>query len=95
MVTIGMNYDVLEGKGEIFVNAVAGVIKAMQDTEGHTDTRLFRDVHKPNSYLIVSDWSSEDAFNAFIRSEMFQKVTNWGKEQILAGRPSHTVYQRS
>jgi len=95
MVTIGMNYDVLDGKDEIFVNAVAGVIKAMQGTEGHTDTRLFRDVHKPNSYLIVSDWSSEDAFNAFIRSETFQKVTNWGKEQILAGRPSHTVYQRS
>ena len=94
MVTIGMNYEVIEGKGEIFTNAVAGVIEAMQGMEGHTHTRLFCDVHAPNSYLIVSDWSSEDAFNEFVGSESFRKVTNWGKEQILAGRPSHTVYQR-
>ena len=94
MVTIGMNYDVLEGKDEIFTNAVAGVIEAMQGMEGHTHTRLFRDVKKPCSYLIVSDWNSEDAFNEFVASETFRKVTNWGKEQILAGRPSHTVYQR-
>lgn len=94
MVTIGMNYDVLEGKDEVFTNAVTGVIKAMQGMEGHTHTRLFRDVQKPSSYLIVSDWNSEDAFNDFIQSETFRKVTNWGKEQILAGRPSHTVYQR-
>ena len=94
MVTIGMNYDVLEGKDEIFTNAVAGVIEAIQSMDGHTETRLFRDVLKPRSYLIVSDWNSEDAFNVFLESETFGKVKNWGKEQILAGRPSHTVYQR-
>ncbi len=94
MVTIGMNYGVLEGKDEIFTNAVAGVIEGMQSMDGHTDTRLFRDVQKPREYLIVSDWSSEEAFNAFLGSETFGKIKNWGKEQILAGRPSHTMYQR-
>ena len=93
MVTIGMNYDVLTGKDEIFTNAVSGVIEAMQAMDGHTHTRLFRDVQKPMSYLIVSDWESEDAFNDFIRSESFKKVTNWGKENILSGRPQHTTYQ--
>jgi len=94
MVTIGMNYDVLPGKAEIFQNAVAGVIEAMQGMEGHSHTRLFQDVNAPGSYLIVSDWSSEEAFNDFVASETFRKVTSWGKEQILAGRPSHTVYKR-
>ena len=35
----------------------------------------------------------EDAFNEFIQSEKFKNVVNWGKENILAGRPSHTVYK--
>ncbi len=94
MVTIGMNYDVIEGKDEIFTNAVAGVIASMESMDGHSNTRLFRDVVKPRSYLIVSDWDSKDAFDGFMASEAFQKVKNWGKEQILAGRPSHTIYQR-
>lgn len=93
MVTIGMNYQVIEGKNEQFEKACLGVIEAMSGDGGHTKSHLFRDVTDANSYLIVSEWSSEDAFNGFIRSEAFAKVTNWGKEQILAGRPSHTVYK--
>jgi heme-degrading monooxygenase HmoA len=93
MVTIGMNYQVIEGKNEQFEKACLGVIEVMGADDGHTKSHLFRDVTDANSYLIVSDWASEDAFNTFIRSEAFKKVTNWGKEQILAGRPSHTVYK--
>jgi hypothetical protein len=29
----------------------------------------------------------------FITSQAFRDVTNWGKEQILAGRPMHKVYK--
>ena len=36
---------------------------------------------------------SPDAFNAFIASDAFKKVTNWGKQNILSGRPQHTTYQ--
>jgi heme-degrading monooxygenase HmoA len=62
--------------------------------EGHRDTHLFRDVDQPDSYLIVSDWSSEEAFHEFIGSEGFRSVTDWGREQILSTRPTHTVYRR-
>jgi heme-degrading monooxygenase HmoA len=50
-------------------------------------------VSDPQSYLIVSEWNSEDAYNDFIQSDKFKGVVNWGKENILAGRPSHTVYK--
>jgi heme-degrading monooxygenase HmoA len=43
--------------------------------------------------LIVSEWSEEQAFNEFIRSDAFRAVTNWGKEQILSDRPRHKVYK--
>ena len=55
-------------------------------------SKLYKEVGSPQSYLIVSEWNDEAAFNAFIRSEAFAKVTNWGKEQILSGRPKHQIY---
>lgn len=93
MVTVGMNYKVLAGKESVFENAFRGVLKLMGEMEGHQETHLYRDIDDPQSYLIVSEWNSKDAFDAFVGSEKFAQVTNWGKEQILAGRPKHEVYE--
>ena len=93
MVTIGMNYSVLEGKEQIFEDACARVIETMKGIDGHSDSKLFKEVAAgQRSYLIVSVWSGEEAFRDFIASDAFKKVTNWGAQNILAGRPSHTVY---
>ncbi len=94
MVTIGMNYKMIPGKEKTFEDAFANVITIMKEMEGHSETFLYKDVNDPQSYLIVSDWSSEEAFNGFIESEKFKSVVNWGKENILAGRPTHTVYRK-
>ena len=94
MVTIGMNYKVIPGKGEVFENAFRNVLKVMAEIEGHSKSFLYKDVDDSNAYFIVSEWSSEDAFNGFMRSEKFRNVANWGKENILVGRPTHTVYKQ-
>ena len=93
MVTIGMNYKMIPGKEKIFEDAFANVIKVMNEMEGHSKSFLYKDVNDPQSYLVVSDWSSEEAYNGFIQSDKFKDVVNWGKENILAGRPLHTVYR--
>jgi heme-degrading monooxygenase HmoA len=87
-----MNYDVLEGKEEVFENAFSNVVEAMAGVAGHTESFLYRNVGKDSRYLIVSKWENREAFDAFISSETFHRVTNWGKEQILAGRPQHEIY---
>jgi heme-degrading monooxygenase HmoA len=92
MVTIGMNYTVLPGKEETFETAFRKVITAMKDMAGHTATRMYRDIDNSRSYVILSEWSDKGAFDAFIGSDTFRNVANWGKENILAGRPSHTYY---
>ena len=89
-----MNYQVIAGKNDVFVNACRGIIRAMEGMEGHSVTHLYQDVDDPDSYLIVSDWSGRAAFDTFIKSEKFAKVTDWGKEQILAGRPRHEIYEK-
>jgi len=94
MVTIGMNYRVLEGKEQVFEDAFQRVLEVMAEMDGHAESHLYREVGKDSrDYLIVSRWSGEESFRAFIRSDRFAKVTNWGSEHILAGPPSHTTYQ--
>ncbi len=92
MVTIGMNYNVLPGKEETFETAFRKVVTAMGGIEGHANTHMFRDINDTQHYLIISEWSSKSAFDAFIASDGFKNVANWGKEQILSGRPKHEVY---
>ena len=92
MVTIGMNYSVLPGKEQVFEDAFKQVLKVMSQSPGHTNSHLYKDVDANNSYLIISDWNDKTAFDTFVKSEQFAKVTNWGKEQILSGRPRHQVF---
>src|SRR5688572_32836514 len=94
MVTVGMNYKVREGKGKVFEQKFAAVLEAMRPIPGHVESHLYKDVADGSSYLIVSEWSSKAEFTAFIRSDAFRQVTDWGREQILAARPSHSLYSK-
>ncbi len=96
MVTIGMNYRVLPGKEQIFEDACANVVKTMESIEGHDASEIFKSISSDApAYLIVSRWQSEGAFQSFVASDAFKKVTSWGKQNILAGRPSHTTYSET
>lgn len=93
MITVGMNYHVIEGKQQDFEDKFAAVIDALNAAEGHTNSTLWKDTADSASYLITSEWSDEAAFMSFIQSDAFRSVTNWGKEQILSGRPQHKIYK--
>ena len=93
MITVGMNYHVIEGKQELFEQKFAAVIDTLRAAEGHSESTLWKDVNDGASYLITSQWSQEQAFTDFIRSDAFRAVTDWGKEQILSGRPQHKIYK--
>jgi len=92
MVTVGMNYMILAGKEQAFETVFYKVLAVMEEMEGHTHSHLFREVRNPQHYLIVSEWTSQDAFEAFIGSPRFKSVVDWGREQVLSGRPSHQIY---
>ncbi len=95
MITVGMNYEIIEGKQEEFEAVFAKVLQLMQDMDGHRESNLYRHVIRPNSYLIVSEWTDRDAFEDFTRSDRFRNVVDWGKKQILASRPRHEIYEHS
>ena len=79
MVTIGMYYEVLEGKGQVFEKAFVSVLGAIQTAEEHRTSRLLRGVFAGCSYVFMSEYNGEGAFNEFIRSDEFARVVNRGK----------------
>ena len=93
MITVGMNYQVAPGRQQDFEDKFAAVLDALRDADGHDASNLYRDVHDECAYLIVSEWSEQDQFTAFIRSDAFRAVTDWGKAGILTGRPKHKIYK--
>ena len=87
-----MNYSVREGKEAVFERAFQQVRQALEQAEGHNRSKLYKDTSDPKEYLILSEWDDEKAFQSFVQSEAFARVTQWGKEQILSRRPSHQTY---
>lgn len=92
MTTIGMNYEVREGKAEPFEKKFIKVLEAMQGVPGHVKTNLYRNAFQAGSYLVISEWQDRPTFDAFVGSETFRAVTSWGKANILATRPTHVEY---
>lgn len=95
MITIGLYYDLLPGKGAEFEGKFLEVVEAMQGIDGHKQSFLYKRVDDPDSYAIVSEWDSQDDFTNFVRSDAFKQVTTWGRENVLRNAPRHKVYPRS
>jgi len=92
MITFGLNYDVKQEFIEKFIQLSKDTIKAMQEMKGHVKTHIYSDVEKPNSFLIYSEWETQEDFTAFMRSAEFKSVQTMGIE-MLEGRPRHKIYQ--
>jgi heme-degrading monooxygenase HmoA len=92
MITVGMNYHVIDGKQQDFERRFREVLEALSGADGHVESSMYRNIDDACAYLIISEWSAQDKFTQFIRSSTFKAVTDWGKAQILTDRPHHRVY---
>ena len=92
MTTIGMHYDVIPGKEEEFEKGFLTTIELMKTLPGHVESRMFEDITVKGSYVILSEWTRMEDFQAFLASDAFKKAVAWGKAEILRGRPKHKVY---
>ena len=91
MVTFGLNYDVKKEHVGEFESFSLKVIASMGGFKGHLETRLYKDVAKPNSLMIYSNWESPDDFRTFMQSEAFKGVQNHSR-YMLEGPPKHSMY---
>jgi len=94
MITVGMNYRVIQGKQDDFERKFRAVLHALESADGHVRSSMYRSIDDDCAYLIISEWAEQERFTEFIRSPAFKEVTDWGKAEILTGRPHHTVYKQ-
>lgn len=93
MITVGMNYQVIDGKQRDFEGRFRAMLGGLQAADGHLQSSMYRNIDDDCAYLIISEWSDQEKFTQYIESPAFREVTDRGKEQILAGRPQHKIYQ--
>jgi heme-degrading monooxygenase HmoA len=92
LTTIGMHYEVREGKEGEFEAGFLSTLKVMEGMAGHVESHMYRDIQVEGSYVILSQWKSKGDFDAFLKSKEFSAAVAWGKAEILRGRPRHKVY---
>ena len=93
MITVGMNYDVCKGKEKDFEGYFGKVVELLTTMKGHKFSKLFHEVERPRSYMIVSEWDTMADFEVFTGSDAFRGAAEWAKDGILEGRPRHSIWQ--
>jgi heme-degrading monooxygenase HmoA len=91
MINVGFFYNVIPGKNSEFEKSFESVIEYLRaNVDGFVSAVLYRDVMKPDEYMIFSEWKDGDAFREFTTSRPFFDTTNSGKS-LLATKPRHVV----
>ena len=92
MITFGLNYDVKPDYVTQFLETSRKVLAAMDSFSGHIKTSLYADVDQPTSFLIYSEWETDQDFRDFIKSEAFKQVQAMTRDMLLR-RPQHKIYE--
>jgi heme-degrading monooxygenase HmoA len=95
LITVGMYYDVIPEKAELFTTRFAEVVELMKTIPGHKVTYLYQRVDDPYSFAVLSEWEDQESVLGFVRSETFRQVTAWGREQVLRNAPRHKIYPKA
>lgn len=91
MLTVGLYYDVVQGREKDFEQYFSVVAGEIRKFDGFVSAILYQRVDKPGSYLIYSEWKDRESFEAFIQSREFSGAKSGGS-QMLVGRPHHSIY---
>ncbi|PIQ24174.1 antibiotic biosynthesis monooxygenase [bacterium (Candidatus Blackallbacteria) CG17_big_fil_post_rev_8_21_14_2_50_48_46] len=92
MITFGLNYDVKAEHVDEFVGIAKKALELINTLEGHVKTVLYSNVEKPNSFMIYSEWESDEPFRNFMRSDAFKQVQTMSVD-MLENRPKHSLYE--
>ncbi|MEZ0375274.1 MAG: antibiotic biosynthesis monooxygenase [Candidatus Sericytochromatia bacterium] len=92
MITFGLNYDVKPEFVSQFLDVSRKTLAMLKTLEGHVKTVLYSDVDQPDSFMIYSEWETDEHFKEFMKSEAFKGVQNMTRD-MLVNRPRHKIYE--
>ena len=92
MLTYGFHYDVKPQFRQEFLKISNAALTLMKTLPGHIMTKLMEDVNAPNSFMIYSEWESNEHFKAFMNSKEF-KDDQTATVDMLTSKPKHQIYE--
>jgi heme-degrading monooxygenase HmoA len=79
------------GEQEAFEAAYAEVTQKVKGTRGHLRDELLRDTRDPETYILLSEWESREAFLAW-EDAPIHKQTTTPMRPYWAGRVERRIY---
>jgi heme-degrading monooxygenase HmoA len=79
------------GAQQEFEAAFASVTQQVKGTPGHIKDELIKDASNPDSYILLSEWESQEAFLAWENAPVHKETTT-PMRPYWAGRVERKIY---
>ncbi len=74
MIRVIIEREVAEGLEKFYEEAVADLLKTLQAQSGYLAGESLVELHRPNRYLVLTRWRSEDAWSRWFHSAERQEL---------------------
>ena len=73
MIRVIIEREIAEGLEQFYESAIADLLDVMVNAPGYLSGESLVEIHRPNRYVVVTRWASEEAWNRwFVSSERQQ-----------------------
>ena len=74
MIRVIIEREIVEGLEEFYESAIAEMLDVMAGAKGYLAGESLVEIQRPNRYLVVTRWTSEDAWARWFHSQERQQV---------------------
>ena len=87
MITVVVSLPIRPDQRDRFATEVVPLILNSPEPEGNLSLECFESLGAAHSFLLLEQWSSQEALDTWLRSDRFQGVTGTYRD-LLAGPPA-------
>ena len=74
MIRVVIEREIAEGLEQFYENAIAKLLDVMITAAGYVSGESLVDIHRPNRYIVITRWVSEEAWNRWCASAERQQM---------------------
>ena len=74
LIRVIIEREIVEGLEEFYESAIAEMLDVMAGAKGYLAGESLVEIQRPNRYLVITRWTSEDAWSRWFHSQERQRV---------------------
>ena len=76
MIRVIIERQIAEGLEEFYLAAIANLLEVMTAAPGYLSGESLVEIHRPNHYVVLTRWTSEEAWERWFHSQQRQELLN-------------------